>query len=68
MNDNFCPNSEITELDYSRSQIETGIYELEFDSPEQNPWRKYKYFVMVGGGYRGFVYIRDARKYYNEDF
>ena len=65
MKDNLCLTSEISDFDYCHAQIETGIYELEFENPKQNPWKEYKYFVRVGGGYRGFSSKRDARKYYN---
>ena len=67
MNDNFCYAGQIQDFDYSYSQIERGIYELEFENPNENPWKEFKYFVRVGGGYRGFKKKTDARKYYNAD-
>ncbi len=65
MENNFCPSPR--DLEYSASQIETGIYQIEFDNPKDNPWPDYKYFVRVGGGYRGFSKKTDARKYYRAD-
>lgn len=67
MKDNFCPMGEINDKEYCHAQIETGIYELEFDNPKDNPWKEYRYFVRVGGGYRGFKGKREARKYYAAD-
>ena len=66
-NDNFCPSSDLYELDYSTSQIEVGIYEIEFDNSKLSPWSKYKFFVRVGGGYRGFTTKKEARAYYKQD-
>lgn len=68
MKDNFCPSSEISEIEYSTSQKEIGIYEIEFENKKENPWKEYKYFCRVGGGWRGFSSIREARKFWKEDF
>ena len=67
MKDNFCPSSKLYETDYSTPQIETGVYQIEFDKPESNPFPEYKFFVRVGGGYRGFVSKKEARAYYRQD-
>lgn len=66
MTDNFCPSSEISDLDYATSQVETGIYEIEFERPDKNPWG-YKYYVRVGGGWRGYMKKIEARNYYKQD-
>lgn len=66
MKDNLCLSSEISDLDYATSQIETGIYEIEFERPDKNPWG-YKYYVRVGGGWRGYMKKIEARKYYKQD-
>lgn len=44
-----------------------GVYEIEFDRPETNPFPDYKFFVRVGGGYRGFVTKKEAWEYYNQN-
>jgi len=67
MKDNFCPSSKLYETDYSTPQIETGVYQIEFDKPESNPFPEYKFFVRVVGGYRGFVSKKEARAYYRQD-
>lgn len=65
--DNYCPSFDLYEIEHCTSQIEVGVYEIEFDRPETNPFPDYKFFVRVGGGYRGFVTKKEAWEYYNQN-
>ena len=54
----FIENHEFYDFDLS---TENGITEI--DKPKT--FKGYRYFVRVGGGYRGFKKKVNARRYYN---
>lgn len=61
--DNFISFSDVWEFDRT---TENGL--MYFDNPKENPRPEFKFYVRVGGGYRGFQTKREAKKYYNEDY
>ena len=62
MTDNFLSFYDVYEFDRTTDQ---GI--MTFDNPKENPMPQFKYFVRVGGGYRGFVKKNEAKTYLKQD-
>ncbi len=60
--DNFFKSWTFEDLDFSSSG---GIYT--FDNPKQNPLLPYRYFVRVGGGYRGYASKANAMAYFKSE-
>lgn len=61
--DVFISSAELFDKDIDVVGIGKGVYTL---SP--NPYAPLRYFVSVGGGYRGFTRLALARALYNVKF